>query len=126
MGRPLYGKLVSYSKVFSAEKNKSYTVKLGKWKGTAAILLLNGKKIGDLSYAPFEFTLKDGLRLGGNVIDVQVVGSLKNTLGPHHNKPKPGMVSPWSWRGVKEYPAGADYDVYDYGLLEDFEILELK
>jgi hypothetical protein len=126
MGRPLYGKLVSYSKVFHAEKNKAYTIKLGKWNGTAAILMLNGKKVGDLSYAPFEVTLKDALRVGENVIDVQVVGSLKNTLGPHHNNPKPGLVSPWLWRGVKEYPSGADYDVYNYGLLEDFQILELK
>jgi hypothetical protein len=126
MGRPLYGKLVSYKKVFRAEKNKAYTIKLKKWKGTAAILLLNGKKIGDLSYAPYEFTVKDGLKVGENVIDVQVVGSLKNTLGPHHNNPKPGLVSPWLWRGVKEYPPGADYDVYDYGLMQDFEILESK
>ncbi len=112
--------------MLKAKQNKGYKIKLNNWKGTAAILLLNGKKVGDLSYAPFEFTLKEGLKVGNYVVEVQVIGSLKNTLGPHHNNPKPGLVSPWLWRGVKNYPSGAAYDVYDYGLMEDFEILELK
>lgn len=121
LGRPMYGKLVSYTKMLKASPNTSYKVSLNNWKGTAAILFVNGQKVGDLSYAPNEFVLK-GLKAGDNLIEVQVVGSLKNTLGPHHNHPKPGLVSPWLWRGVKTYPSGSEYDIYDYGLMEDFQI----
>jgi hypothetical protein len=62
------------------------------------------------------------IKPGLNKIEVKVIGSLKNLLGPHHNKPKPGFVSPGVWRNVKFYPAGKDYQILDYGLFEDFEL----
>ena len=120
-GRPMYGKLTSYSKTLKAVSGKSYKVSMNEWKGTAAILFVNGRKVADLSYAPHSFTLT-GLKPGNNLVEIQVIGSLKNTLGPHHNRPKPGLVSPWLWRGVKNFPSGSEYDLYDYGLLEDFKI----
>lgn len=125
MGRPMYGKLTSYSKTLQAVAGKSYQVSLKEWKGTAAILFVNGKKVADLSYAPYAFTLK-GLKPGNNLVEVQVIGSLKNTLGPHHNGPKAGLVSPWLWRGVKNFPSGSEYDLYEYGLLQDFQITALN
>ncbi|MGN7203227.1 glycosyl hydrolase [Pedobacter sp. SAFR-022] len=125
MGRPMYGKLTSYSKTLKAVAGKSYQVGLKEWKGTAAILFVNGEKVADLSYAPYASTLK-GLKPGNNLVEIQVIGSLKNTLGPHHNRPKPGLVSPWLWRGVKSFPSGTEYDLYDYGLLQDFQITALN
>lgn len=126
IGRPMYGQQASYSKIFQAAKGKSYKIKLAEWAGTAAVVKVNGQLIGDISLAPFELTLDEELKNGENKVEVIVVGSLKNTLGPHHNQPKPGMVSPWHWRGVENYPAGSAYDLYDYGLLEDFQLIELN
>jgi len=57
---------------------------------------------------------------------VNVIGSLKNLLGPHHNNPKPGFVSPWIWRNVKSYPSGKEYQILDYGLFEEFKLLNGK
>jgi len=125
MGKPMYGQQVSYRKNITAAKGKKYLVKLGKWKGTAAIVKVNGKVVKDISYSPYECVLDKELKDGANAVEVVVVGSLKNTLGPHHNNPKPGMVSPWLWRGVQRYPTGSEYDLYDYGLMEDFQVLEL-
>jgi len=45
-------------------------------------------------------------------------------MGPHFNNPAPGMVGPGHWRNVKSYPAGKDYQLLDYGLMEDFELLQ--
>ncbi len=64
------------------------------------------------------------LSKGRNTVEVDIIGSLKNIFGPHHNKPVPGLVSPWRWRGVKKYPSGSEYDLYDYGLMGDFKIAE--
>ncbi|GAA4799386.1 alpha-L-rhamnosidase [Olivibacter ginsenosidimutans] len=125
MGKPMYGQQVSYSKEITVTKGKKYQLKLGKWNGTAAVVKVNGQVVNDVSYPPYQCLLDSNLRNGQNTIEVIVVGSLKNTLGPHHNQPKPGMVSPWLWRGVKQYPAGRAYDLYDYGLLEDYRVEEL-
>jgi len=36
------------------------------------------------------------------------------------------MVSPWHWRYTPNYPPGKDYDIYDYGLMDDFKIYEFS
>ncbi|QNL50475.1 hypothetical protein H8S90_02320 [Olivibacter sp. SDN3] len=126
MGRPMYGQQASYSKIFQAVKGKSYKIKLTKWAGTAAVVKVNGQLVGDISLAPFELKLDEILKNGENKVEVIIVGSLKNTLGPHHNQPKPGMVSPWHWRGVEKYPSGSAYDLYEYGLLADFQLIEMN
>ncbi|MDO9579653.1 MAG: hypothetical protein Q7J06_03670, partial [Bacteroidales bacterium] len=66
------------------------------------------------------------IKPGENKIDVKVIGSLKNLLGPHHNNPEPGFVGPGSFRNVKGYPAGKDYHMIDYGLFEDFSLFNGK
>ena len=49
-----------------------------------------------------------------------VAGSLKNTLGPHHNFFTPGIVTPGSFKsGPEIQPPGNKYDLLDYGLMKD-------
>jgi hypothetical protein len=58
---------------------------------------------------------------------VNVTGSNKNTLGPHHNYTTPGIVSPGSFRTAPQIqPSGESYDLLDYGLMQDFVVYELK
>ena len=52
------------------------------------------------------------------------MGSLKNLLGPHHNSPSPGMVGPGHWKHIESFPPGNSYDTYDYGLMEDFQLMQ--
>lgn len=123
-GMPMYGHEVSYRKQFTANtRDSSYTVRLPSWKGTLAVVSVNGQKAGSIAWPPYTLDITEFIREGTNEITVKVIGSLKNTLGPHHNKPAPGLVSPWHWRNVKSYPPGDQYDLYDYGLMEDFEVL---
>lgn len=122
-GMPMYGQEVCYTKTINVSSNRSYKVQLGKWEGTVASVSVNGRQAGIIAYEPYELDITPYLKTGTNKIEVRVTGSLKNLLGPHHNKPKPGLVSPWHWRNVKEYPPGNDYDTYHYGLMEDFHIL---
>jgi hypothetical protein len=57
-----------------------------------------------------------------------VYGSLKNTLGPHHNNPRPGAAWPSQFQRGAEggLPPGAGYSLLDYGLMEDFSLIHLK
>lgn len=122
-GLPLYGHDVAYRKTFSVNNNNGYCVKLDSWKGTVAAVKVNGKNAGIIDIPPYTLDISNQLKSGDNTVEVVVTGSLKNTLGPHHNSPVPGLVSPWHWRNVKNYPAGSAYDCYDYGLLSDFTIM---
>ena len=58
-------------------------------------------------------------------VEVHVIGTLKNTLGPHHNSPPLGRAWPGSFQqGAKGgRPPGKGYDFVGYGLFEDFKIL---
>ena len=123
-GMPMYGGSVRYVKEVQLRSVPSkLVVRLGKWNGTMAAVKVNGKPAGVIAYDPYELDISKYAVAGKNNIEITVVGSLKNLLGPHHHKPKVGLASPWHWRNVTTYPAGKDYDVYDYGLAEDFQLV---
>jgi len=122
-GLPLYGHEVAYRKSFNvADISKPYEVELGDWKGTVALLKVNGQTATVAIGNTDQFDISPYLKKGKNVVEFVVVGSLKNTLGPHYNNPPKGLVSPWQWRNIKKQVPGNEYDLYDYGLIEDFKI----
>lgn len=122
-GLPLYGHEVAYRKKLKPDTDHSqYWIKLGDWKGTVAVVNVNDEQVGILSHPPYVQDISAYIQEGENTVEVVVVGSLKNTLGPFHNDPEPGLVSPWHFRNVGAYPPGTAYQLYDYGLIEDFEI----
>jgi hypothetical protein len=59
-------------------------------------------------------------------VTVVVTGSLKNTLGPHHNNPAPGAAWPGQFQqGAKQTPApGSEYSIFEYGLFDTFALLQ--
>ncbi len=73
-----------------------------------------------IAFPPYTSDISGLMKPGINKIEVKVIGSLRNLLGPHHNKPPHGFVTPGSWRGVKGYPSGTGLHMLDYGLMEDF------
>ncbi|MBS0031585.1 glycosyl hydrolase [Chitinophaga sp. 22321] len=125
MGMPLYGHSVAYTKQVRASTRNSYQVKLNDWKGTAAAVKVNGKEAGIIDIPPYTLNISSYMREGDNTVEVMISGSLKNTLGPHHNQPRPGLVSPWHFLNVKRHPAGNAYDTYDYGMMSDFDVEQL-
>jgi hypothetical protein len=62
------------------------------------------------------------LHKGSNEIAVRVIGSLKNLYGPHYVNSR-GIMSPWMWNGVETERPGADYDLLDYGMQQDFKLI---
>jgi hypothetical protein len=99
-------------------------VKLNEWTGTVAEVRVNGTSAGIIGWEPYEKEITNLLRDGQNQIEVIVTGSLKNLMGPHHFNPEHGFVTPWSFfRAPDHQPAGSAYDMLDYGLFEDFEVL---
>jgi hypothetical protein len=76
------------------------------------------------NFTPYEYLeVSKLLKEGENVIDVRIAGSNQNLLGPFHGNRSAGLVSPWDFRNVREYPAGDKYRQYDYGLYSGFVLL---
>ncbi|NMC37968.1 MAG: hypothetical protein GYA41_06570, partial [Bacteroidales bacterium] len=118
-GLPFYSWGITYRKEYNIEKPLGkYFVAPGEWNGTVAEVKVNGIKAPLIAFPPYRSDISDLLKPGVNVIDVKVIGSLKNLLGPHFNNPAPGLASPWHWRNVKSYPPGIEYQLIDYGLME--------
>lgn len=123
-GLPLYAHGVRYVKELTVSDNSGYKLQLGEWKGTVASVTINGVHAGIIITDPNTLDITKYLKKGTNRIEVTVTGSLKNLLGPHHNNPKPGLVGPGHWSNVRSWPSGTAYQLYDYGLMEDFQLLK--
>jgi hypothetical protein len=119
--RPFYPGTVSYGKQWNiTDPSGSYRVRIDGWSGTVAEILVNGVSAGVVITEPYTADVSGLLKSGSNDIQVKIIGSNKNLLGPFHNNPRPGMTSPWSFRNVRSYPSGKEYQQLDYGLIGDF------
>ena len=126
-GLPLYGQSVVYAKQFICDNtDKQFEVQLGKWKGTVISIKVNEKDAGIIIAEPGTLNISKYVKKGSNSVQVTVVGSLKNLLGPHHKSPKPGLVSPQQWKNITSFPPGNKYETLGYGLMDDFKIVEFK
>ena len=124
-GYPFYADRVSYVKreTFTNIPGKAL-VQLREWNGTVAEILVNNEHAGIIQQPPYNTDISEYLVEGENKIEVSVYGSLKNLLGPHHNVSRYGIVTPWSFKYAPAVqPAGGEYDLFNYGLMEDFDIL---
>ena len=128
-GRPFYGGGVSYVKSFEiaapAAGGDRYFVKLENWLGSVAEVRVGDRTAGYVAFPPHEIDITDLLNPGRNTVSVTVFGTLKNTLGPHHNSPVLGTAWPGMFQkgAAGGYPPGSGYSVLGYGLFEDFRLL---
>jgi hypothetical protein len=126
-GMPFYSWGVTYSKKYNIEKPEGkYSAGVYEWKGTIAEVKVNDQPAGFLAFPPYQCDVTGFIKAGENKIEIKVIGSLKNLLGPHFNNPAPGLVGPWHFRNVKSYPSGKDYRLLDYGLMREIGLAQQK
>jgi hypothetical protein len=124
-GLPFYAAGVAYSQTFEIpQPSGKYRVAVRNWYGSVAKVSVNGKPCGHLAWQPWECDVTEAIRPGKNTVEVLVIGTLKNTLGPHHGNPPLGSAWPGMFQnGPKDGPPrGADYATVGYGLFEPFEL----
>jgi hypothetical protein len=122
-GLPFYGDGVGYRQTFNVSRKRGhYRVALGRWLGSVAKVLVNGKPAGYIAAPPWECDVTSLIRRGDNTIEVVVIGTLKNTLGPHHGNPGLGSAWPGMFQRGPEPgpPAGKAYHTVGYGLFAPF------
>jgi len=126
-GMPFYSGAVRYTETFEiSDKSPGsrYVLALGSWNGAVAEVRVGEKPAGYIAFKPFELDITDALASGANEVSVFIYGTLKNTLGPHHNGQPLGKAWPWSFQqGAKGgRPPGSEYGVISYGLSEGFKL----
>ena len=124
-GHPFLAAGAKYTQSFDVpEPSGRYRVALPAWYGSVAKVSVNGKPAGHIGYRPWQRDVSRLIRPGRNTIQVTVIGTLKNTLGPHHGNPGTGRAWPHMFRVAPETgpPPGANYHTLEYGLFEPFEL----
>ena len=127
-GYPFYAAGVSYKLTFGlSQPFGRYLVELPKWYGSVAKINVNGKPAGHIAYQPWQCDVTDGIKPGTNTIEVVVIGTLKNTLGPHHAGTNLGSAWPAMFQRGPETgpPPGQTYHTVDYGLFEPFVLKQI-
>ena len=127
-GRPFYAVGVCYKQTFNVTRSAGrYLVELDKWYGSVAEIVVNGKSAGYIAYKPWQCDVTDMIKQGTNTVEVIVIGTLKNTLGPHHAGKGLGSAWPGMFQQGPETgpPPGKDYHTVDYGLFEPFVLKQI-
>lgn len=120
-GLPFYSEGVAYRQTFKvADRKGSYRLALPRWNGSVARVSVNGRDAGWITAPPYECDVTRHLRRGENEVEVTVIGTLRNTLGPHHS----GAAAGSAWPGMFQkgpasgLPPGGAYSTFAYGLFE--------
>ncbi len=124
-GHPFYAAGVSYSMGFDVPQPRGrYIVRLPGWYGSVAKVSIHGKPVGHIYHQPWELDVTEWFAAGLNIIEVSVIGTLRNTLGPHHGNQPLGSTWPGMFRSAPEKgpPSGKDYQTIGYGLSRLFEL----
>ena len=122
-GQPFLSAGVIYEESFDVGKTGGrYTVSLPSWYGSVAKVTVNGRLAGYVTHQPWDCDVTARIKSGVNSIQVQVMGTLKNTLGPHHGNPGLGSAWPGMFQKGpdKGLPPGSQYSTVGYGLFEPF------
>ncbi len=128
-GHPFYSGAVAYRQSFQVErKGARAVVRLGDWRGSVARVRVNGDLAGYITAPPWQLDVSNETVAGANEVEVAVIGTLKNTLGPHHNHPSLGTAWPGMFQqGPKEgQPPGREYSTVGYGLFAPFTFEQLQ
>jgi hypothetical protein len=128
-GLPFYSQKVAYSQTYKVTKadGTAFKVKLNKWNGSVAEVLVNGQQAGLIAWQPNELDVTSLLKDGDNEITVKVVGSLKNTFGYFFKEADKWIYGPHEWNYAPEKaPDASGYFLMDYGMMEPFGLVQVK
>ena len=130
-GYPFYAGTMCYRNTFNLEnelKDKERVlIRLPEAKGTLFTVKVNGKGPVPIVWRPLEVDVTDFVQKGRNELTVDIIGSLRNTFGPLHNKlatpyfPLHYLVGPFSF--TDEHNWTDAYIHVPYGLINGAEII---
>ncbi|MBL9138990.1 MAG: hypothetical protein JNK85_24185, partial [Verrucomicrobiales bacterium] len=120
-GHPFYAEGVAYHHTFQiSDRTGQYRLTLPRWYGAVAKVEVNGHDAGWVSAPPWDCEVTRWIQRGENHVEVTVIGTLKNTLGPHHGNHRLGSAWPGMFQNGPQSgpPEGSRYATVSYGLFQ--------
>ncbi len=117
-GFACYSGAMSYSMEIdvNTESGRRIVLEVPEWKGALVKVHVNGKKAGNIAWRPYEIDITNFVDSGRNRIDIEVVGTRRNLLGPLHNNVRyPNWTGPWDFKRDESWTN--DYVKLPYGLM---------
>ncbi len=124
-GYPFYNGSYILEKNFDIarpDKTKRYLLKFPLSEAIIIKVNLNGKDLPPVAWSPWEVDITDALKEGSNKLNITLINSLRNLLGPHHNAEGELIaLSPESFTGVSTWTTSrkGEDDWYDLRLKGD-------
>ena len=124
-GFPFFnGRMVLKNTVtLSADELENRSIVFSKRCTVVTKVKVNGKQAGTVLWQPYEISLDGFLVEGENTIEIELIGSLRNLLGPHHLHEDSFGVGPGSffhnspiWRGGVNKRWNNAYTFVQYGI----------
>jgi hypothetical protein len=120
-GYPFYAGTFILNNSFVIDKkntSKKYFISLSLFEAIVVKVKINGEEFAPIMYSPWETEISEALKEGENTIQITLINSLRNLLGPHHHAwGELTGVGPVSFTGNKGWPSiGGDNDWYDLRL----------
>ncbi len=117
-GYPFFSGRMVYRQEIEVEKQdgKCYRVVLHRPSGAAHIIRVNDMEAGFLTSQPWQADVTDHLKSGKNLVEIEVVGTMRNTFGPLHLKKHIPWVGPGDFERDDNWEPM--YHFHPYGLLE--------
>ena len=105
-------------KLNTVKKDKKYFISFPSFEAIVLKIKVNGIAFDPLLYSPWERDISKAVREGDNTIEVTLINSLRNLLGPHHHSGgELNAVGPASFTGRPEWPnSGGEINWFDLRL----------
>lgn len=115
-GLSFYPGAVRYTFSFTLDSTaEALEVQLGEWAGAVADIHVDGSSRGVIMHPPYRLEVPGPFAAGQHEVAIDIVGNMKNMMGPHHAE---GLPGPWTWdRCPERQPAGRDYRFVRTGLM---------
>lgn len=127
-GMPFYDAAVDYKLApFTIPKRaEKIVIELGEFNCSIVEVFINGTSQGIIGWYPYKMDITQVVKnIESNECDIKlrVVGTPKNLLGPFHDPNKQRKISGQWLNGKRFGPIpGNNYDIIDYGLLDNVKI----
>jgi hypothetical protein len=124
-GYPFYsGNMIYRAQLEVAKrKDRTYFLDLSNVKCSLCGGGVNGHEVGLVGWHPWRLDVTRFLRTGDNCVEVEVVSTLRNTMGPLHHKAKDALP----WVGPEQFVDQAnwtdEYHFAPYGIFGDLELV---
>jgi hypothetical protein len=128
-GAPFHADGFRYEQEFTVSDVRGrFEVVLPRWRGAVARVEVNGREAGWMMGPGEVCDVTSGVRRGSNRVVITVIGTLKNTLGPHHAGPGLGSAWPGMFhQGPADGPpSGEKYATVGYGLMAAPELRQVQ